>query len=197
MISKHGEMTTESAIELLLAIAAIVILITIAVVMFVPSYDGDNEIASAYFDNLKDAVEVADSGAGKVGSFFMLDDGSYRTTFFLVYFDNAFSFKGKVGGGFRTKDFGTELEEVEFFRSRGKENVVCICYFQNNVVQCPSCDDLKFPARADAGEFLSVLSRVEKDGTFDIPVDIGTWNAKEGARIKVENVGDEYVFSEF
>lgn len=123
---KRGEMVSENAIGLILAVAVTFVLILLLVGLYGGSFNKGEEGAKSYFNSLEDAIDEVDD-FGK-SDFLMLDLSNEGLKFYLVYFGEAFVFVDKSEG--------------EFLRSDSKKSL-CICYLQGEKILCDDCMKLK------------------------------------------------------
>jgi hypothetical protein len=132
-IGKRGEIVSDSAIELIIAAAASVVLILLIVSVYDPSYDHGDEIAKSYFERLKEGI---DAGSGDI---LMLDRGSKGLNFYLIYFADIGSLPFILDGK-------TQL----LVPKKSGDHVVCICYDKVGGVFCGHCENLDLPAFSDS-----------------------------------------------
>lgn len=123
---KRGELTVDSIVGLIIAVAGVVILVILASNMINPGYNEEDEIAKAYFERVEKSVE---DGSGEI---VMLDRGADEEDFYLVYFGSAASI---VRG-----------DKIFQAKNSGK-SVFCVCYDKLDNVFCRYCEDLDLPAR--------------------------------------------------
>ncbi|MDH3353525.1 MAG: hypothetical protein OEL87_03690 [Nanoarchaeota archaeon] len=129
MKSKRGGMVDKNLIELILAVAGVFLLVTLMVFLFSPGFDKEDKSSESYFNGLKDAINLADSGSQ--GEFFMMDMGDEDVDFYLVYFGGVSSFSDSLYGKFS-------------YLGSGK-NAVCICYKKGDLSMCRYCENLNLP----------------------------------------------------
>jgi hypothetical protein len=170
MISKRGNMVTENAVGLILAVAASFVLILLMVALFNPTFDKGEEVAESYFGSLEDAISEADKQGAS--SFFMLDMGDEALEFYLVYFGEVQSF-GEDNKE-RQKALLFMEDNKEFVRSP-KDGQLCICYWQGDRTLCDDCISLD-----------GVVNYAEKGAA--------PWVAREGEYININKRGNDYVF---
>lgn len=129
MKSKRGGIVDKNLIELIMAVAGVFLLVTLMVFLFSPSFDKEDKSSESYFNGLKDAVGLANSGSQ--GEFFMMDMGDEDVDFYLVYFGGVSSFEDSSYGKFSYLGSG--------------RNAICICYKKGDVSMCRYCEDLRLP----------------------------------------------------
>lgn len=167
---KRGNMVTENAIGLILAVAVTFVLIFLMISLFSPTFNKGKEGAESYFDSLEDAIVEADKYGAS--SFFMLDMEDEGMEFYLVYFGEAISFAEKDKD--RSKAWLLTEEDRVFVRSYGDESL-CICYWQGENVLCNDCMNL--------------------DGLVNMVGGVAPWVVREGEHVKIKKNGGDYVFS--
>ncbi len=124
---KRGEMVSSSAVEIIIAVAAVSVLIFLLFRLFAPDYYLPNEVAESYFERLESEVDSVRDGES--GEFVLFDNGEDDLNFYLVYF-----------GGVAQFNYGKK-----HFSSKGGRNIACVCYEDENIV-CKHCSgfDLAF-----------------------------------------------------
>ncbi len=115
-------LVSDSIIELVIAIAGIVLLIYLTVALMAPGYDGDKEIAKSYFERLEGEIAVVD--LGDVGEFVMFEREEGGPEFYLAYFGSVSDF---------------EFEGKYFSSPKVGDNVLCVCYDVIEAVVCKYC----------------------------------------------------------
>jgi hypothetical protein len=124
---KKGELSTEELLELILAVAAVLIVTFLLYNLVSSHYDKNEKIADTYFDLLVDEIAFADKGF--IGSFSMWQHSDGDSVYFLVYFQN----QSAYGTPTKFSSLGANL------------NHICICYLKDSDSVCNSCVDLKYP----------------------------------------------------
>lgn len=185
-------MIAEAPVGLIISIAFIVILVLFLAMLLIPAHSREGKIAKSYMNKLKDKLSLADSG--KDATLVVLDDGTFDSTFFLVYFGDALNFKGDLASTIKKGDSLpsklVSLKSLNFTQARAfGKNVICSCYYKEDKVRCPYCENLKSKAICKDGAF----SKNTPSGGSPIV----QWVIQEGARVKIIKSGGKYVFSEF
>jgi hypothetical protein len=178
---KSGEMIIGQIAKLILAVVVVILLLTLAVRLFSPMFDRDDETAKSYLETLKREIALADSEEG--GEFFIwyLGDAGINKEFYLVYFGEAIRVDFSKTVKIRTYEDKVPVTKYENrsipFNSFGTgANRICICTMENLKSSCNYCENLDYP-----------VSFVGKgDG----------WYEKSGKRISIKLEGDRYVFTE-
>jgi len=182
-MNKRG-MTFGNIVKLIIAVAVVIILLTLVVKLFSPIFNRGDETAKSYFETLKNEIKVADSGEG--GEFFMwyLGDSGEDKEFYLVYFGKTIevdfvkmkTVMVSAGGMGVPPRYEDRPEKVQFNSFGTKDNRICVCTVENLKSSCRYCEDLDHP--------VSYGNKSE------------TWYDESGKRIGIELKGDEYVFTE-
>jgi hypothetical protein len=81
-MNKSGEIVTENAGEMILAIAALIVLVGAGIAFFYPEKDIVDKTSEAHFENLEKAI--LDAEAGRIGYFSIPDNGLKDLDFYLV-----------------------------------------------------------------------------------------------------------------
>ncbi|MBS3087879.1 hypothetical protein J4226_04775 [Candidatus Pacearchaeota archaeon] len=171
-MEKRGEVVSDSAIELIIAVAVVAVLIIFAV-SFYGLYDEADKISEGYLKVIEEGVGIADKGG--VGEVIMFDRGDKDMKFYLVYFGSVASFG--------------DVEGEEYFKNKKiGDNVICVCYWDGEDEQnyCRECLDLSMSAR-------SIVGSVHSIDASDLSS--GTWEIVEGGRVEIWKDGGGYVFS--
>jgi len=127
MISKRGELTTKEILEIILAVAVVLVMAFLLYKLISPSFNVVDETAKSYFESFEKVIE--DGG----GSFSMWQAEEEGKEFYLVYFQNRTSFKMR-------RSFYSLGENV---------NHVCVCYWEGGDAKCESCGNLDMPLVKD------------------------------------------------
>lgn len=174
---KRGEISMSFTVQVLLGIAGSALLLLLGFRLLSPGYDSNEVGAEAYLDSLKDEINLVDRGG--VGFFQIINNGKESLDYYLVYFGDLVSIEQKTVDSF--------FEDKKSFSYFGgvAENIICVCYWEGNLVSCKSCYNLKSPAEVIVSGSDSL---VVAGNDF--------WIGKEGARFDIEKKGDYYVFSE-
>ena len=177
LMEKKGELVSNHFVEIVVGIAVVVVLILLATSFF-GEYKEEREVCDGYIEWLEREIGVADEGGvGRIsvydfwgetevvsGDSNFLDedhiDNSFKMGYSIAYF-------GDLGG------FGSG--EDSFSHNKNGENVICACFFEDDVNLCPSCLKLDVPVSFDGSS-----------GTFVI---------REGASFEIRKTGGSYVFS--
>jgi len=185
-MDSRGGMTFGQIVKLILAVAVVIVLLTLVVKLFSPVFNRGDETAKSYFETLKKEIANADSGEG--GEFFMwyLGDSGEDKKFYLVYFGETievdFSKMKTVmvsaGGMGIPPTYADVPEKVQFNSFGNKDNRICVCTVEGYDSNCRYCEDLDYP-----------VSYVGKDET---------WYDESGKRIgiKLNKEDGKYVFEE-
>ncbi len=167
---KKGEVLPNEIIGVILAAVVVFVLVYFMAGLFASDFYKGEEVAESYFGMLEEAVRVADSG--KVGEFFILDDGDEKLDFYLVYFGEVPSYYYD-----EFEDISEELTSLgkgrTFVALKKKINNICICYWQKKSI-CNYCMGLDLPADYSG-----------KD----------VWAIGEGSRIQIEKDEVNYDFA--
>jgi len=147
MNRKRG-MTFGNIVKLIIAVAVVIVLLTLVVKLFIPFFDRSDETAKSYFETLKKEIKNADSGEG--GEFFMwyLGDSGEDRKFYLVYFGETievdFVKEKYIDYG---PEVGGELIDIDVqFNSFGRENNrICVCTVYGYDSDRRYCEDLDYP----------------------------------------------------
>lgn len=156
-INKKANIVTDNTVELIIAAAGIVVLIFLLIALYSPTYDENAETAKSYLQMLNEQLSSADSGVG--GSLTFWAPEPEDINFYLVYFGEVSKF---------------EKENMNFVMRKRNENVICVCYGNEDKINCNSCKEL------------------------DLPVEFSEsapWILDEVKQLKITKVEDKYVFS--
>jgi len=182
-MNRRGGMTIGQIAKLILAVAVVIVLLTLVVKLFSPIFDRGDETAKSYFETLKNEIKVADSGEG--GEFFMwyLGDSEDDKEFYLVYFGNTIEVDFVKSSERRVYDQDTKRQEkyiysqdVQFNSFGTKDNRICVCTVDGYKSSCVYCEALDYP--------VSYGNKSE------------TWYDESGKRIGIKLEGKKYVFEE-
>jgi len=171
MKNKKGTLLSDAPFEVIMGVAVVALIITLMVKLFAPTYSESDIAAESYFEQLEEAVALADEG--KVASFFILDNGDDELDFYLIYFGDAVSLS--YGEGILYDKFG--VGGIDFARSDYDKNGICVCYWSGVKAVCKYCMNLDSSAESNT------------------TVKVGeAWLAKEVGIIKIKK-GDRYGFN--
>lgn len=153
-IGKRGNETSDTPVELIIAVLIVLLLIFVGFRLYsLGSVDHMDEIAKSYLDRLEGQLDVAEEGGS--GEFDLFNINYEDGRFFLVYFGGVSSFKANLSEG-----------EVVLNADSFGENVVCICYEKGKGVVCRRCFDSSLPLSFDGsrgdGQFF------QEKNNFDI-----------------------------
>jgi hypothetical protein len=178
---KKGEVTISFTTQILIGVAMLFVLISFGLKLFAPDYSLAEVGAERYFEILKEKIV----GTGQGNNVFRIIDngknsGEDKLDYFLVYFGEVISLSDNDLKGFVGEDV-----VFRYSKSNSVENLICVCYFYDGVVECDECEELDLICDVNV---LSSESFVFDGGEY--------WVAKEGVDLEVNRVGEVYVFSE-
>lgn len=155
---KSAKFTVSQILELILSVAAVFLLIALMAALFLPGFNKLDRGSEGYFNTLLEQIAIADEGGE--GEFSLWQPtGKKKTDFFLIYFGDRFKFSA----GDRT------------FLSMGRENRLCVCYWDGSEGICDYCEELKYPA--------------SYDGVYDEP-----WIIATGEQVSIVKGENQYEF---
>lgn len=168
-MNKSGQQIgTKELLELLIGVAAIVILIWLLVALIEPNFDKDEETAENYLNSLKDAIDEADSIGSSEFSLWLNNDEK----FYLVYFNDERRYL---------------IGKSEAFLLEKGENLLCVCYFDFNLIK----DDKLICNREDCVD-LDKEACLFNGSICKVDWEVGGKNFK----INIKSEEDKYVFTQ-
>src|SRR3990167_1681659 len=144
--NKKGALLDKEAIEVLLAIAGVILLVILLYNIFIPEFDEADKTSESFFNDFKEQIKIADNG--EIGEFLIWDlKKDDKISYHLVYFDGLISYE--------------DLNIV--FNSPGNnENHICICSFDGTRSVCNHCTNLASPPLIGGNEVNFVARSGEK-----------------------------------
>jgi hypothetical protein len=160
-LDKFGNLVTDNTVELIIAAAGIVVLVFLLIALYSPTYDEEAKTAESYFEMFNEQLSSVNSGVE--GSLTFWGGNMEDLKFYLVYFGRLSSFPKSIGG-----------EDLTFVVRKKNENAICVCYGNEDKMNCKFCKELDFPVE------------------FSQPV---PWALNPVKRLKMTKSGDKYLFS--
>jgi len=163
---KSGKFSVVQTLSLILGVGIFIILIALSVRIYGPAWNKGDKGAKAYFKTLEEQIGIAEGGGTGEFSLWQPVDSKNKREFFLIYFGDKYKFSIPNG---RTFLFG------------GKENGLCICFWDGENGICDYCKVLDFPIKYKSDE-------------TQVSWDYGPWAAATGEKVTIKKIGGEYEF---
>lgn len=155
---------------IIIGVVAVFILFGLSNELWASTINKEDAGAVAYFGTLMKQITIADNGG--VGDFLLWQKNmkDEKKEFLLIYFENKYKFST-----------GSGVDDGRTFLAKGRENKLCICYWDGKKGTCGPCKDLNYPVKY-------------KESKNSKEWETGPWAIGTGEEITIKKVKDEYEF---
>lgn len=179
---KGGKFMIKEILEVVLAIAATILIVMVMYSIISPVFDRGEETAESYFRLLEESLAEVDRGNHADFSMWQPDDDKYDEDgnklreYYVIYFGNRTFF---------------EYDGHKFFAFGINKNYICVCYVENGETECGDCKSLDLPARKIfPGGGMIKFGEDPRDVIFS-----GRWAIGVGKRVRVSKESGYYDFA--